>query len=131
MDQVVLLDTHVVVWWLTDARRVSLAARRAVTAARRRCVADITLREIAALHRAGRLELSDPPREWLSAAIDQLELEVVPISPEIADRSTRIAQNFHGDPADQLIAATAIELDVPLITADDKLRSSNALRTIW
>lgn len=63
--------------------------------------------------------------------LDGLAQPVIEISPEIAARSVRIAPNFHDDPADQLIAATAIELDVPLVTADERLRASPALRTIW
>lgn len=131
MDRLVLLDTHVLVWRILEPRRVSRAAARAIHSAQRVYLADITLREIAALVSAGRLELDRDVSEWLRQAIDDLALEVVAISPEIAARSTRIAQNFHGDPADQIIAATAIELDVPLVTADEHLRASPAVRTIW
>jgi PIN domain nuclease of toxin-antitoxin system len=46
-------------------------------------------------------------------------------------RRRSIAAHFHGDPADQLIAATAIELDVPLLTADERFRALPALRTVW
>ena len=56
---------------------------------------------------------------------------MVPIDVQIAARSVRIAANFLGDPADQLIAATAIELDVPLVTAGQRLQHSPALRTLW
>ena len=81
---------------------------------------------------AGRIELPEEPlTEWLEEALSTHDVDVVPISPRIAARSVRIAQNFHGDPADQLIAATAIELDVPLVTADERLRSSPAVQTIW
>ncbi len=131
MAEVVLLDTHTLLWLVEDAGRLSRPAQRAVRDAKKRLLADVSLREVAWLHAHGRIELDSEPGAWLESVIDELELEVVPISPAIAQRSTRIAQNFHGDPADQLIAATAVELDVPLITADDKLRSSNALRTIW
>lgn len=131
MDQVVVLDTHVVLWAGLAPERLSRLARRALERADRRLLADISLREIASLSAAGRVDLTMSTREWLHEALETLQLEVVPISVEIADRSTRIAQRFHGDPADQLIAATAIELDAPLVTADEKLRASNALRTIW
>lgn len=131
MERVVLLDTHVVVWAIDGARRLSSPAAKALKAASTRLLADISFREICHLARVGRIELDRDPAEWLEAALEELTLTVVPISPAIAARSTRIAQNFHGDPADQLIAATSIELDVPLITADELLRSSPAVRTIW
>lgn len=131
MAEIILLDTHVLLWLGMEPKRVSRAAMRAFEAAPRRLLADISLRELAWLHENGRVDLAREPSAWLEDAIESFDLEVVSISPAIAQRSARIAQNFHGDPADQLIAATAIELDVPLVTADDKLRKSNALRCVW
>ncbi|MGV3625276.1 MAG: type II toxin-antitoxin system VapC family toxin [Archangium sp.] len=131
MAEVVLLDTHALLWLVDGSKALSRAAARAIERASRLLIADITLREIAWLHEHGRVELDSEPEDWLTRVISCFDLEVVPISPAIAQRSTRIAQQFHGDPADQLIAATAIELDIPLVTADTKLRKSNALRTVW
>lgn len=131
MAEIIVLDTHVLLWLGMEPQRLSRAARRAFDTAPRRLLADISLRELAWLHENGRVDLEREPSAWLEDAIDSFDVEIVAISPAIAQRSTRIAQHFHGDPADQLIAATAIELDVPLVTADDKLRKSNALRTVW
>jgi PIN domain nuclease of toxin-antitoxin system len=125
----ILLDTHVLLWLATDESKLSRAARRALKAPR--LLADISLREIAALQRAGRIEVDGSLAEWLNDALTQLKVEVVPIDARIAARSVRIVEHFHGDPADQLIAATAIELDVPLVTADELLRASPAVQTIW
>jgi PIN domain nuclease of toxin-antitoxin system len=131
VDQVILLDTHVFLWWVGSRAQLTSAALRALTKASRRLLADISLREIASLAARERIALSDEPAAWMKQSLREFEVEVVEISPEIAARSTRIAPNFHADPADQLIAATAIELDVPLVTADERLRASPALRTIW
>lgn len=131
MERVVLLDTHVLLWMVGDTRRLSRPAVRALKAAKRLLLADISLREAAWLDQSGRIRLDPEAAEWLEQAVSRFKLELVPISPAIAARSTRIAQNFHGDPADQLIAATAMELDVPLVTADENLRASPAIRTIW
>lgn len=125
----ILLDTHVFLWLAGDQRRLTTAAKRALGDTR--LLADISLREIALLDRSGRIQLEEPLVDWLREALEVHEVEVVAIDARIAARSVRIAQNFHGDPADQLIAATAIELDVPLVTADELLRSSPAIRTVW
>lgn len=125
----ILLDTHVFLWLALDEARLSRPARRALKGAR--LLADISLREVAALERAGRIEIDGDVSEWLGDALGALSVEVVPIDVHIAARSVRIAENFHGDPADQLIAATAIELDIPLVTADERLLRSPAVRTIW
>lgn len=127
----ILFDTHVLLWAAAEPRRLSKAAQRALAANPRRLLADISLREVAFLAHHRRVTLDRDVGDWLDEALDLLEVEVVPITPQIAARSTRVAQDFHGDPADQLIAATAIELDVPLVTADERLRASAAVRTIW
>jgi PIN domain nuclease of toxin-antitoxin system len=126
---VILLDTHVLLWLALAPDRLSRPARRALKAPR--LLADISLREVAALERAGRLAIDGSVGEWLGDALQELAIQVVPIDVHIAARSVRIAANFHGDPADQLIAATSIELDVALVTADQRLRESAALRTVW
>lgn len=131
MDAVVVLDTHIFLWALIAPARLSRRAARALSKARRRVLADISLREVALLAAARRLEVDEPLADWLDEAIAELGAEVVGIDSRIAARSIRIASNFHDDPADQLIAATAIELDVPLLTADERLLHSPALRTIW
>ena len=63
-------------------------------------------------------------------ALDARRIQVVAISPEIAAASVSIALP-HGDPADRLIAATALAVDAPLITCDEKLRASEAIKTLW
>ena len=127
----VLLDTHVFVWFAGDRSRLSKAAQRAITKSSRRLILDITLREVARLTATGRLRFDRDVETWLEDATLANGIEVVPIDAMIAARSIRIAAHFHGDPVDQLIAATSIVLEVPLITADENLRASAALRTIW
>jgi PIN domain nuclease of toxin-antitoxin system len=124
-----MLDTHVLLWLALDRKRLTRAALRALDDDRR--LSAISLRELAALHVQGRFSVAGDLGDWLGELLLEGEVEVVPIDIRIAARSVRIAENFHGDPADQLIAATAIVLDVPLVTADEKLRRSPALRTIW
>ena len=127
----IVLDTHVFVWWSASRGKLSGKARRAIERADRRLLSDISLWEVAKLVSLGRLKLDRDVEQWLDAALAETAVEVVPIDAEIATRSTRIGANFHGDPADQLIAATAIERDAMLITADEKLRASSAVRTLW
>ena len=127
----IVFDTHVFVWWAANRSKVSLRARRAIAKAQRRLLCDISLWEVAKLVSHGRLKLDRDVEQWLEEAVEELEVEVVPIDAAIATRSTRIGADFHGDPADQLIAATAIELGATLVTADENLRESSAVRTVW
>lgn len=125
----ILLDTHILIWLALEPSQVTRKAKLALRA--QRLLADISLREIAALQRAGRIEIDGRLSDWLSDALERLSIEVVPIDAGIAARSVHIADNFHGDPADQLIVATAIELDIPLVTADERILESPAVKTIW
>ena len=127
----IILDTHVFVWWAASRAKVSPRARRAIEKDRQPAICDISLWEVAKLVSLGRLKMDRDVEVWLDQAVEETGLEVIPIDAAIAARSNRIAANFHGDPADQLIAATALERGVPLVTADEKLLASSALKAVW
>ena len=78
-----------------------------------------------------RLELDRDVSDWLSDAIALEGIEVVPLTADIAVRSTRLSQGFHGDPADQLIVATAIVLGAALVTRDERIQKFAGVKTIW
>lgn len=129
--ELILLDTHVFVWWVAQRAKLSARARKAIEKAPKRTLADISLWEIAKLVGSGRLQFDRDVERWLDAALEETEIEVIALDAAIAVRSTRIGANFHGDPADQIIAATSLVLEVPLVTADERLRSSPAIHTVW
>ncbi len=71
------------------------------------------------LHSKGRLELLPDLDGWIQNNL-RPPVELVPISPDICTTSVRLS-DFHGDPADRLIVATALHLGVPLLTADQAI----------
>lgn len=79
----------------------------------------------------GRLKLDRDVGEWLEAALALPGVEVLPLEAEVAVRSTRLAKHFHGDPADQLIVATASVHHAALVTADSRIQASGLVKTIW
>ena len=95
-------------------------------------IADITLWELALLLERGRLVLpADVTADfYLKQLLAALRLQILPITPEIALLS-RSDLFVHGDPADRLIGATALQLGAPLITADAKLRALPDLHSVW
>lgn len=56
---------------------------------------------------------------------------IQPLTPEIGLRAAGLSLNRPMDPADQLIAATALELSCPLVTADERLKALPGLQTLW
>lgn len=130
----IVLDTHALVWWLTGASGLSTAAKRAIqkNPGPGEIVASaISILEIVTAVRRGRLQFSVPVEQWLSDMRSLPELRVEPVTADIAALAGGLSEPMHGDPADRLIAATAMVLEAPLVTGDARLRGNPALKTIW
>jgi PIN domain nuclease of toxin-antitoxin system len=130
----IVLDTHALIWWLSDATQLSSRARKAIkTAANRRelSVSTASILEIAVLVRRGRLTLSAAFDAWLDDVRSLPELAITPIGIDIAARAGSYGDGVHGDPIDRLIVATAQSLNARLVTADAAIRSLKIVRSIW
>ena len=68
---------------------------------------------------------------WLRTAAASSRLEVVPLTADVAIESEQLGNDFPADPADRLIAATARVHGLTLVTADERIRKSGAVRTLW
>lgn len=115
-----LLDTHVLLW-LPQTGRLSPAADQAIAASLRTgdvVVSAITAWEIGMLVRSERITLTMRPSAWLARATQDWGIRVVPIDTDIALASTSLPGDFHRDPADRFLVATARVLDVPIVTRD-------------
>lgn len=129
-----VLDTHAWIWWATADRRLSSRARTAIDKAAGRgelSVAMISIWEMAKKIEKGQLALDRPLDEWLDAALDHDGLQVVEMTRPILVESCRLPLPFHGDPADQIIVATARSLSATLVTRDARLRDYPHVRTYW
>lgn len=120
----VVLDTHTVLWWQADARRLSGAAERTIDRATELMISPLTCWEISSLARQGRVALDREPRAWIDKLLRTPRVVLAPLTSEAAvwagqlDRAT-----FPGDAIDRLIYASAYDLRVPLVTKDEKLRA--------
>jgi PIN domain nuclease of toxin-antitoxin system len=130
----IVLDTHALIWWADAGSKLSKKARQATRAeARRRALvaSAISVFEIVTLERRGRLAFKTPVNEWLTDLRKLPELTIHPVTDEIAERAGGLGEVFPGDPADRLIAATALVLGAPLITQDSKLLDVPSFSTLW
>lgn len=119
-----LLDTHVLIWWLNDRKRLSSAQREVVGSVHPEMpllVSDISLWEVATLHSLGRIRLSIPLREWLDKAAAPPLVQRHGISPAIAAEVAALPESFHRDPADRILVATARVLGATLLTQDRRI----------
>lgn len=117
----IVLDTHVLVWALHGDQRLGQRARTEIDAAGRAnevLVSAITPWEIAMLVRKGRLALGRETGAWLEEALALPGITLTPITPAIAVDSVGLPGDFHADPADRLIIATARHADATVFTVD-------------
>jgi PIN domain nuclease of toxin-antitoxin system len=132
---VIALDTHALVWWVADPKRVPAKARRLIDAAIKSseqiAVSSISVWEIAMLVARGRLQLTIDTDSWIASVEALPFLTFHPVDNAIALRAVNLTDFPHRDPADRMIAATAIGLNATLLTADKRLRRYRPLQSVW
>jgi len=119
----IIIDTHIWIWWVTNSVSLSAAHRNFLEKQNEDEIAIniISCWEIAKAVEKERLQLNISVEQWLKEAIEFYNVTIIPLDIPIIIESTRLPGDFHKDPADQLIVATARVLDVPLMTADEKI----------
>lgn len=132
VERVIVLDTHIWVWWVHDEKQLNHSQTDAIEASQSDVigVSAISCWEVAKLVERGRLELSRPVEEWLSLALGYPGVHLIELSPEIAAASTRLPGEFHRDPADQIIVATARVNRCRLVTSDNNILDYEYVETI-
>lgn len=129
-----LLDTHAWIWWVSQNRRLSPAARRGIDRAAKAgalALSMISVWEVAKKAEKGALVLDRPVADWIDQALSQPGLQVIELSRPILLESCRLPQPFHGDPADQLIVATARVRDAVIVTKDARIHDYAHVRLLW
>ena len=84
-------------------------------------ISAISCWEVAQKASAGRLDLGLPAKEWINKALQTPNIRVEPVSARIAVDAATLPGDFHKDPADRLIIATARALDGALLSMDGKV----------
>ncbi|RJF88227.1 type II toxin-antitoxin system VapC family toxin [Oleomonas cavernae] len=118
----ILLDTHVLIWWTQGIDQLGPKSRLALDAAldnEQLAVSAVTFWEAALLDTKNRLKLLPTVLAWRQAALG-LGLEELPLTGTIAIASAQL-ENMHGDPADRFLVATALAHDAVLMTADERI----------
>jgi len=130
---VILVDTHVVVWLAFDRNRISRKAKTAIDDARKNAdglaISDITLLELATLARKGRIRLEISLESFLQEV--ESRFVVLPMTSRACARAVALPAAYPQDPADRIIAATALVEGLSLLTADRAIRQSRTVQTIW
>lgn len=120
----IILDTHIWVWWIHADGSLSsedVEALNELSLHGGIGISAISCWEVAKLVERGRVVLPLDVAKWMSVALAYPGVQLIQLSPEIAVESTMLPGEFHRDPADQIIVASARVLGVPILTRDQKI----------
>ena len=128
-----LLDTHIWIWWLLGSDRLTAVERQALDQLARHGHAHLSamsLWEAQMLHSKGRLMLDRPFSIWLEQAASPEIVKLLPLDVDVVIAVDQLPPDFHGDPADRLIVATAAAHNLVLATHDRAINASGVV-PIW
>jgi len=118
----ILLDTHVWIWSQEMPERLGPVARGAIAdEANELYVSAASTLEISRLLWGGRLALAGRPATWVCSSLEALLAETIPLTNEISMAAYDLSGEFHRDPIDRILVATATVHDLTLATADERI----------
>jgi len=126
-----LLDTHVMLWALTDPKRLGGTAREVVeNRSSRLIVSAVSAWEIATKHRLGKLPQADVLLAGYSKHLDRLGVIRLPVAEDHALLAGRLEWD-HRDPFDRMLAAQAMIESLVFITGDPVFADCPGVSTLW
>jgi PIN domain nuclease of toxin-antitoxin system len=131
---VILLDTCVLIFDALTPEKLTEKVKKTILNAEKKdqlFCCDISLWEIAMLIQKNRLDPGTDIQTFLRLVLQARNIQILPINLEIAALSTTYPGYNHFDPADRLIASTAMHYHAKLVTSDKKLQKINDLIVVW
>lgn len=128
-----LLDTHVWIWAMDNVDSLPAGVRRELFKPGKLPfgLSVISVWEASKKESMGKLKLSLPIRHWFDSAIREPFIQLQPLTVDVAHESNHLPGEFHRDPADQIIVATARIHRCTLITADQRILAYAHVRSLW
>ncbi|MDQ3722410.1 MAG: type II toxin-antitoxin system VapC family toxin [Actinomycetota bacterium] len=128
----IVLDTHVWLWWVAQPDRLSSRARQAIDDASRIGVCTLSALEVAMLAVRGRISLDRDVGLWVRQALAVARVEALAPSSEVAVAAALLdREHFPGDPLDRIIYATARAAGAQLVTRDRAIRAFDQRIAVW
>lgn len=130
----IVLDTHVWVWYIDSSEALSTEALNKIEQARAKngiYISCISSWEIYMLHEKKRLAFAVEPDIWISRCEQLSFLNFIPVDNDIARMAVRLPGPLHADPADRMIIATAKYFGGKLITKDEKILNYPHVNAVW
>jgi PIN domain nuclease of toxin-antitoxin system len=130
--EMILLDTHVLIWLASEPSNLSKNASDAIRRASQEtgiAISAITLWELAWFATHDRLKITGTVDAFVEQIVSRTAIR--PISVKIAVLANQLPTNYPRDPCDRIIGATALAEGMALITKDIRIRASKQIKTIW
>jgi len=123
-EQPLVLDTHVWIWTINGDQTIKTSVRQKIQSALKRSrvlVSAISVWEVGMLWNKDRIQLQEPLLNWVRTALDKSGFSLAPLTDAIAVESVLLPGQFHNDPADRTIVATARLEKALLLTRDSRI----------
>jgi PIN domain nuclease of toxin-antitoxin system len=125
-----LLDTHALLWWLSDDPELSRPARRFIAETRNSAIVSAASAwEIATKVRLGKLSSASDLAADFVGYVEREGFELLPISPDHAIRAG-LLPGTHKDPFDRMLVAQAQSESMPMVS-NDQVFDTYGVRRIW
>jgi PIN domain nuclease of toxin-antitoxin system len=130
--EVILLDTHVLIWLASEPAKLSKKASGAIRRASQGtgiAISAITLWELAWLATHDRLEITGTVEAFVEKISSRTAIR--PVTVKVAVLANQFPVDYSGNPCDRLIGATALAEGIALVTKDTRIRACTQIKTIW
>ena len=114
-----LLDTCALIWLGMGGGDLSANARRRISVASSLHYSSISAWDLARLQKEGKVVIPNDPDGFIADLTEQYGMSAIPPVDEIMLRAADLP-DFHKDPADRIIIATALVHDLTIVTGDGK-----------
>lgn len=124
MNSSLILDTHIFLWLMEGNSELSVNEIKLIKQFSKKnpiLISAISVWEIAQLQKSGRITLKQPTELWVDEALNTPGVQLAPLTPDILCESVDLPGEFHKDPADRMIVATARIIKAALLTRDKKI----------
>lgn len=124
MNNSLLLDTHIWLWLVIGDNTLKKSTVSIINQAAEHhsiYISAISMWEVAMLELNGRIALGCSTGDWIHKALSAPGLSLSALTPEIVVDSVNLPDDFHKDPADRIIVATARTMNLTLMTRDDRI----------
>jgi PIN domain nuclease of toxin-antitoxin system len=121
-DRVMLLDTCALLWLAHEQNKINQEVLEWINESPVVYASAISAFEIGLKHKAGKLYLPVPPRKWFQEILEHHNITVVNLNDEICVKATELP-DIHKDPCDRFIIATALNMQLPVVTADKRFNA--------